>query len=152
MVLDRDGGALAQLLTPTELGGGAKFARGKMMMSWIMRDDLVRMIQFAAQMPQIDGPLNGTAPTPVPNQDFTKAVAKALYRPSWVSVPPIFIKLMGGLGREILLADQDIRPQKALANGFRFLDPEIGPALQAHLRPTPFDLNKSEDRALCPAH
>lgn len=152
MVLDRDGGALAQLLTPTELGGGAKFGRGKMMMSWIMRDDLVRMVQFAAQMPQIDGPLNGTAPNPVSNRDFTKAVAKALYRPSWVSIPPLFIKLMGGLGREILLADQDIRPRKAIANGFRFLDPEIEPALQTHLRPTPFDFIESEERIVCPAH
>ena len=137
MVLDRDGGALAQLLVPTELGGGATFGRGNFMMSWITRDDLVRMIQFAAQTPQIEGPLNGTAPTPVSNRDFTKAVAKALYRPTWVSIPTVLIKLMGGLGREILLADQDIRPRKARANGFKFLDPGIALAMKQHLKPTP---------------
>jgi len=134
MVLDRDGGALAQLLVPTELGGGATFGRGNIMMSWITRDDLVRMIQFAANTPQIEGPLNGTAPTPVSNRTFTKAVAKALYRPTLVAIPAVFIKLLGGLGREILLADQDIRPSKALANGFTFLDPEIGQSMHQHLR------------------
>lgn len=134
MVLDRTGGALAQLLIPTELGGGATFGHGEIMMSWITRDDLVRMIQFAQINPQIEGPLNGTAPNPVSNLTFTRAVAKALYRPTWMRIPKFVIGLMGGLGREILLADQDIRPAKALAHGFKFLDPEIGPALLAHLR------------------
>lgn len=151
MVLDRDGGALAQLLVPTELGGGATFGRGNIMMSWITRDDLVRMIQFAAHTPQIEGPLNGTAPTPVSNRVFTKAVAQALYRPTWVSIPAVFIKLMGGLGQEILLADQDIRPRKALVNGFTFIDPEITNAMLAHLRAKPVETKTNTGReALCP--
>jgi len=134
MVLDREGAALAQLLIPTELGGGATFGKGDIMMSWIMRDDLVRLIQFAQIHPDIQGPLNGTAPIPVTNLTFTRAVAKALYRPTWMRLPKFVIGLMGGLGREILLADQDIRPAKALTHGFEFLDPEIGPALFDHLR------------------
>lgn len=150
MVLDRDGGALAQLLVPTELGGGATFGRGNIRMSWITRDDLVRMIQFAAHTPQIEGPLNGTAPNPVSNRTLTKAVARALYRPTWVSIPAVFIKLMGGLGREILLADQDIRPSKALANGFTFLDPEIQRAMHAHLRAAPPKKFEPIQEALCP--
>ena len=137
MVLDRSGGALAQLLIPTELGGGATFGRGDIMMSWITRDDLVRMIQFAQINPNIEGPLNGTAPIPVSNLAFTHAVAKALYRPTWMRIPKFAIGLMGDLGREILLADQNIRPAKALAHGFEFLDPEIEPALLAHLRAQP---------------
>jgi len=137
MVLDRTGGALAQILIPTELGGGATFGKGEIMMSWITRDDLVRMIQFAQIHPEINGPLNGTAPTPVTNKDFTSAVAKALYRPAWMRIPRFAIGLLGGLGREILLADQNIHPAKALAHGFEFLDPEIEPALLAHLRAQP---------------
>jgi uncharacterized protein (TIGR01777 family) len=152
MVLDRDGGALAQLLVPTELGGGARFGRGDMRMSWIMRDDLVRMIQFAAQNPQIDGPLNGTAPTPVTNRHFTKALATALYRPSWVPLPLLLIKCMGGLGQEILLADQDIHPRKALMHGFEFLDPNIAAALRDHLRPRRVAKVRDERQILCPAH
>ena len=152
MVLDRDGGALAQLLVPTELGGGATFGSGDIMMSWITRDDMVRMIQFAANTPQIEGPLNGTAPTPVTNRDFTKAVAKALYRPCLVSIPAFIIRLMGGLGSEILLADQDIRPRKALANGFTFLDPEIERAMHAHLRAKPIEKLNDGQGTLCPTH
>jgi len=134
MVLDRTGGALAQLIIPTELGGGASFGRGEIMMSWITRDDLVRMIQFAANEPHITGPLNGTAPTPVTNRTFTQAVAKALYRPTLMQIPKFLIGLMGGLGREILLADQTILPRKATANGFIFLDPDIEPAMMNLLR------------------
>lgn len=150
MVLDRTGGALAQLLIPTELGGGATFGRGDIGMSWIMRDDLVRMIQFAAHTPRIEGPLNGTAPTPVTNRTFTHAVARALYRPTWMRIPFTAISLLGGLGREILLADQDIRPTKAQAQGFEFLDPEIEPALLAHLRAAPVLQRKTKRPALCP--
>jgi len=109
MVLDRDGGALAQLLISTELGGGATFGKGEIMMSWITRDDLVRMIQFAACHPELDGPLNGTAPEPVTNLRFTKAVAKALYRPTLLPLPKALIKCLGGLGTEILLANQTIQ-------------------------------------------
>ena len=144
MVLDRSGGALAQLLIPTELGGGATFGRGDIMMSWITRDDLVRMIQFAQINPNIEGPLNGTAPTPVSNLAFTRAVAKALYRPTWMRIPKFAIGFMGGLGREILLADQDIRPVKAIAHGFEFLDPEIQPALLTHLRAEP-NITQAQD-------
>ena len=135
MVLDRDGAALAQLLVPTELGGGARFGDGKFMMSWITRDDLVRLIQFAANTPDIKGPLNGTAPEPVSNLRFTRALAKALYRPAFMVIPKAVIKCLGGLGREILLGDQTILPRKALEHGFEFLDPEIETALENHLRP-----------------
>jgi len=152
MVLDRDGAALAQLLIPTELGGGATFGKGDIMMSWIMRDDLVRMIQFATYTPEIEGPLNGTAPHPVTNRVFTQAVAKALYRPTWMRIPRACIGLMGGLGREILLADQDIRPAKAVANGFTFLDPDIGPALLTHLRAERNIKHTKQATLLCPAH
>ena len=151
MVLDRAGGALAQLLVPTELGGGAAFGNGNMMMSWIMRDDLVRMIQFAEATPHIQGPLNGTAPQPVTNLAFTRAVASALYRPTWLRIPRFMIGLMGGLGREILLADQNIIPAKAQKYGFTFLDPDIGSALRAHLRPAPNPVHKTNKPILCPA-
>jgi len=135
MVLDRDGAALAQLLIPTELGGGARFGNGNIMMSWITRDDLVRLIQFAVNTAGIKGALNGTAPEPVSNLRFTRALAKALYRPALMVIPKTVIKCLGGLGREILLGDQTILPRKALEHGFEFLDPEIEPALIEHLRP-----------------
>ena len=136
MVLDRDGAALQQVLIPTELGGGTKFGNGKQMMSWISRDDLVGMIGHILNTPQIEGPINGVSPTPITNAAFTKAVASALYRPNLVSVPKFIMNVLGGLGREILMADQDIRPKVALESGYAFMDTDINLFMNEHLRGT----------------
>ena len=142
MVLDRAGGALRQILIPTELGGGATFGKGQNMMSWITRDDLVRLIVFAADTPTIHGALNGVTPTPLTNLEFTQTVARALYRPTWLQIPLVFIKALGGLGREILLADQNIYPAKALEKGFEFLDRDIGTTMNQQLRATRTEIKR----------
>ena len=137
MVLDRDGAALRQLLIPTEFGGGATFGKGDFYMSWVTRDDIVGMVGHIIQTPKISGPVNGVAPNPVTNKVFTKAVAKALYRPTLVGIPKIIIRALGGLGREILLADQKILPKVALETGYVFKDPIIETAMLKQLRAQP---------------
>lgn len=134
MVLDREGAALRQLLIPTEFGGGATFGKGKKFMSWITRDDLVGMIGHVIQSTDINGVVNGVGPNPVTNKAFTKAVAKALYRPTLVAIPEFIIKALGGLGREILLADQKILPKAVLKTGYIFKDPVIEEAMMLQLR------------------
>ncbi|MEP3891204.1 MAG: TIGR01777 family oxidoreductase [Hellea sp.] len=134
MVLDRDGAALQQILIPTELGGGAKFGNGKQMMSWISRDDLVGMIGHIIANPSLSGPINGVSPLPITNAAFTKAVASALYRPSLVSIPKLIMNALGGLGREILMADHSIHPKAALESGYAFMDTDIDIFMKAHLR------------------
>ena len=134
MVLDRHGAALQQVLIPTELGGGARFGNGTQMMSWISRDDLIGMIGHIMREPQISGPVNGVSPRPITNAVFTKAVATALYRPSLVSIPKFIMNGLGGLGREILMADQDIRPKAALATEYQFMDTDIDVFMREQLR------------------
>lgn len=134
MVLDRDGGALNQIIVPTEFGGGAIFGSGEHIMSWITRDDLVGLIAHIIANPEIHGPVNGVGPQPVNNKRFTKAVASALYRPTLVSIPAFVIKALGGLGREILLGDQTVIPAKALAYGYVFKDTDVETAMKTHLR------------------
>jgi len=134
MVLDRDGAALRQLLIPTEFGGGATFGKGDQFMSWITRDDIVGIIGHIIQTPNISGPVNGVSPTPITNEVFTKAVAKTLYRPTLVRIPKFLIRAMGGLGREILLADQKIFPKVALETAYVFKDPDIATAMMKQLR------------------
>lgn len=134
MVLDREGGALNQIIIPTEFGGGAVFGNGNHMMSWITRDDLVGLIGHIIATPAITGAINGVGPEPVNNKRFTKAVASALYRPTLVSIPAFVIKALGGLGREILLGDQTVVPAKALAHGYVFKDPNVEIAMQTNLR------------------
>ena len=134
MVLDRDGAALRQLLIPTEFGGGATFGKGDQYMSWITRDDIVGLIGHIIQTPTLSGPVNGVAPKPITNKVFTKAVAKALYRPTLVQIPKFVMRALGGLGQEILLADQRVIPQIAIETGYLFKDPEIEAAMLQQLR------------------
>lgn len=130
LVLGREDGLLAQLLTPFDLGLGARLGSGNQWMSWIERDDLVRLIAFASTHEAIRGPVNAVAPHPVTNRVFTKALARALRRPAWFALPRVLLEgVLGDMARELMLASQRAVPAKALDNGFEFRLPEIDVAL-----------------------
>ena len=134
MVLDREGGALSQMIVPTELGGGAVFGNGNHMVSWITRDDLIGLIGHIIMSPNITGAINGVSPTPVTNKQLIKAVASALHRPTLTSIPSSLINALGGLGREILMGNQHVLPTKALSNGYVFKDTDIEITMSQQLR------------------
>jgi len=87
IVLALDGGALSRMLTPFEFGLGGPFGTGRHWMSWIHLDDLVRLIAHAIATPGLEGPVNGTAPEPVRNADFARALGHALRRPALLPAP-----------------------------------------------------------------
>ena len=131
IVLGRNGGALSKMLTPFRLCLGSRLGNGKQWMSWIHLDDLVHMLLFAAQQDQIDGPLNGTAPKPVTNQDFTHTLRKVLRRPSVMPVMPgLMLQLIVGEFGKVLLTSQRALPKAAEAAGFHFQYPELELALR----------------------
>ena len=131
MVIDIDGGPLGAMLVPTELGGGAILGSGKHYMSWITRDDMVRLIDHLVKTPSISGPVNAVAPTPVNNAEFTRTLARALRRPTLVKVPKRILELLaGGFASEILLGNQHIAPTKMLESGFVFNDKNLDSALK----------------------
>jgi hypothetical protein len=129
VVLDTRGGALRQMLTPFRLGVGGKLGDGKQWMSWIHLADLAAMFQFAVENP-VRGVLNGVAPFPVTNADFTQALAMAVRRPAIFPVPVFALKLLFGEMSEILLASQRVLPAAAEAAGFKWGFPELGGALE----------------------
>ncbi len=130
LVLGREGGLLAQLLPPFDLGFGSTLGSGRQWMSWIERDDLVRLIAHAAANESIRGPMNAVAPHPVTNREFTRALARALKRPAWFAIPRfVLVAAMGDMARELMLASQRAVPAKAVENGFDFRWPKIGAAL-----------------------
>lgn len=132
LVLDSSGGMLARMLAPFEFGLGGRFGDGRHWMSWIHRDDLVRLIVHAMVTPQLVGPVNGTAPEPVDNRGFTAALGRALRRPAVVPIPAGPLRLaLGAFAEELLLAGQRVLPGAALDSGFRFLYPDIDMALAA---------------------
>jgi uncharacterized protein (TIGR01777 family) len=129
LVLGRDGGALKRMLPPFRFGAGGRLASGRQWMSWIHLDDLVSLIEFALLHRHLTGAVNATAPSPVPNSQFTRQLAGALHRPAIFPVPAFALKLMFGEMSQILLASQRVLPRAAEVAGFAFRYPDLGPAL-----------------------
>ena len=130
LVLARDGGMLARMLTPFEFGLGGPFGNGRQMMSWIHRDDLVRLIVRAIADHGLEGPVNATAPAPVDNRSFARALGHALGRPAFMAVPALPLRLaLGQFAEELLLGGQNVVPARARAAGFSFDYPDLAAAL-----------------------
>ncbi len=130
VVLDREGGALAKLLTPFKLFAGGPVAGGRQWMSWIHHDDLVGLLLLAVDRDEACGPLNGTAPNPVTNRDFSKALGRALHRPSFFPTPGFLLRLVVGKAAEVVATGQRVLPRRALALGYAFRYPTVDAALQ----------------------
>lgn len=129
IVLDREGGALAQLLTPFRLFVGGPVGSGKQYMSWIHHADLVGLLVLALDDGRASGPLNGTAPQPVTNAEFARALGKALGRPAVMWTPAFALRLMLGEAADLITTGQRVLPRQALALGYSFQYPTIDAAL-----------------------
>jgi NAD dependent epimerase/dehydratase family enzyme len=90
-------------------------------MPWIHLDDLIGIIDYCIGQETITGPINGTAPNPVTNAEFTIALGRAVKRPTIVPMPAFVVKLlMGEMGEELLLVGKKVLPMKAQQAGFQF--------------------------------
>jgi len=134
-VLGNAGGLLAALLLPYRFGLGGPFGSGTQWMSWIERDDLVRLIAHAIATPSLAGPVNATAPEPVRNVDFAHALGSALHRPAGLRLPAAALRYaLGDLADEVFLGGQRVVPAKALKSDFVFRCPDLRTALAMILR------------------
>ena len=130
IVLGAEGGLLARLLTPFEFGLGGPIGSGSQAMSWIHRDDLVRLIAHALALPGLSGAVNATAPEPVTNAEFAAALGRALRRPAALRLPAAPLRwALGDLASELLLSGQRVLPKATLASGFAFRHPRLDDAL-----------------------
>jgi uncharacterized protein (TIGR01777 family) len=129
VVLGRDGGALQKMLLPFRLGLGGRLGSGRQWMSWIHVDDLVGLFAYAIEHAEVCGVLNGVAPAPVTNAEFTAALGRALRRPAVLPVPALGLRLALGEMSTMLLAGQRVVPRAAQRFGFEFRYPKIEPAL-----------------------
>ena len=130
IVLARQGGALAKMLTPFKLFIGGPIGAGKQWMSWIHIDDEVGLILFALDHAAINGPLNAVAPNPVTNKEFSKALGTALGRPSFLPTPGFALRVMLGESAQIITTGQRVAPTKALAAGYVFKFTHVQAALK----------------------
>jgi uncharacterized protein (TIGR01777 family) len=130
MILGKEGGALKMMLNPFKFGAGGTIGSGTQWVSWMHIDDLVSAMLHAVANENARGPLNFCSPFSVRNKDFTQALARALNRPSFLSVPAFMLKTaLGELG-EVLLGSQRMASGGLNGLGFEFAYPEIGKALE----------------------
>lgn len=130
IILATEGGALPRLLFPFKLGLGGPIGLGRAWWSWVHIGDVVGGIIHALEQTNVEGALNLTAPNPVRNGEFSRALGRALGRPALMPVPPFALKLMLGEGASVLLASQRILPTRTLDLGYRFRFTEIDTALE----------------------
>lgn len=130
LVMGPNGGFLAPLKIPFSLGLGARLGSGEQWMSWISRNDIVRIIEFALTNDDIEGPINACAPNPVTNAEFTRQFAATLHRPVFFMPVPASV-LRVGLGEmsTLLLTGQRAIPQRLEQYGFSFEDRNLEDAL-----------------------
>jgi uncharacterized protein (TIGR01777 family) len=133
VVLDPDGGALEKMLPPFRAGVGGPVAGGKQWMPWIHVDDLVSLYLAALDGDTWSGPLNGSAPRPATNRDFSKALGRALHRPAIAPVPRLALRALYGEMEQIVTTGQRAVPQRPLALGHAFAHPELDEALRSAL-------------------
>lgn len=133
VVLDRSGGALKTMLPPFRLGVGGPVAGGRHYMPWIHVDDVVGMYLAALSDERWAGPFNLTAPDPVTNREFSRALGRALGRPAIAPVPALALKLLYGEMSEIVVRGQRAVPRRAQELGYGFRHPRLDEALQAAL-------------------
>ena len=132
VVLERSGGALPKMMPPFRFFAGGPLGSGRQYMSWIHRLDYVEMVRWVIENPAVEGPLNATAPHPVTNREFMKALGRAMHRPALLPAPGSALRLLLGAERAeaLLLTGQRVIPAKAQSHGYHFRYPEIDIAMR----------------------
>jgi uncharacterized protein (TIGR01777 family) len=135
LVLTKHGGLLRQLLLPFKLGVGGPIAGGEQFMSWVHIEDVVGLFLWALDDHRVWGVINGTAPNPVTNREFSKALGRALHRPAVFPVPKLAVAaLRGGELADAVAGGARVLPRRALDLGYEFRHPDLDEALRSALR------------------
>jgi uncharacterized protein (TIGR01777 family) len=130
-VQDTAGGGLPKQALIFRLGLGGRLGSGRQWLSWTSLDDIVGAYVHALTHEELDGPVNNVAPNPVTNAEFTATLARVLHRPALLPIPEFGPKLvLGETADEFLFVSQRAHPVRLLETGYRFLFPELEPALR----------------------
>jgi uncharacterized protein len=130
VVLSPSGGALERMLPPFRLGVGGPAAGGSQYVSWIHLDDVVGALAFCLHTDAPGGPVNVTAPEPVTNRDFSKALGRVLRRPAVLPVPALALKVLYGEMSVVVTTGRRAVPARLLELGYEFRQPDLEDALR----------------------
>src|SRR5439155_2118928 len=121
LVLERDGGALPQMLPPFWIGAGGPVGSGRQYWPWIHRQDWIDLVRWTIRTADLSGPINATAPVPVTNREFARTLGRVIRRPAVMRAPAFALRLMlGEMADALLLSGQRVVPAKAERHGFTF--------------------------------
>lgn len=135
VILAKHGGALPRMALPFRLGVGGRIASGRQWISWITLEDAVGMIRFALGTNLLSGPANAVSPNPTRNAEFSAALGRVLRRPAIFPTPSFALRLaLGEMADALLLSSQRVYPTKLERLGYRFIYPDLEPALAALLK------------------
>lgn len=131
VVLSRQGGALGKMLLPFKLGAGGVVGSGRQYWSWVAIDDVVAAVLHVLANDQLRGPVNGVAPNPATNREFTKTLGRVLRRPTVFPMPAFAARLaLGEMADALLLASARVVPRRLQASGYAFRYPDLESALR----------------------
>jgi uncharacterized protein (TIGR01777 family) len=125
VVLEKSGGALAQMVTPFRFFAGGPMGSGRQYLSWVHRLDWIEMVRWIVQTPEAEGTFNVTAPHPVTNREFARALGRSLKRPALLPAPGFALKVVLGEFANSVLTGQRVLPAHAQTLGYHFRYPEI---------------------------
>lgn len=135
VVISKNEGALAKIMTPIQFGIGSPLGSGKQYMPWIHIDDICSIYEFALKNPEFEGSYNASAPQHTTNENLTKLIAKALKKPLFMpNVPSFILKLIFGELADALLEGSRASSEKIMKAGFEFQFPDLKMALEDLLK------------------
>ena len=125
LVLEKSGGVLPQMMRPFRFFGGGSIGSGRQYMPWVHRLDWIEMVRWLVDTPAVKGPVNVSAPHPVTNSEFARALGRAMRRPALLPTPGFALKIVLGEMADAALGGQRALPGVPLAHGYHFRYPEI---------------------------
>jgi hypothetical protein len=132
IILAKHGGALPRMARPFFWGAGGRIGSGQQWMSWVTLQDAVNILRFALENGAVHGAINVVSPQPARNSEFSKVLAKTLHRPALFPAPAFALRLLlGEMADELPLASQRALPVRLEKLSYRFLHPDLAPALSA---------------------
>jgi uncharacterized protein (TIGR01777 family) len=137
LVLEREGGALPQMLPPFRFGVGGRVGSGRQYWPWIHRADWIALVRWVIDSPGVTNAVNATAPEPVANAEFARTLGRVLHRPAMLPAPAFALRaILGEMAGALLLSGQRAVPEAAERHGFAFRYRRLEPALRAIFTPS----------------
>jgi uncharacterized protein (TIGR01777 family) len=128
------GGPNLAMLAANLRRGFGRMGSGRQWCSWVSRDELASIIQFALLCQDLSGPINAVSPQPVRNVEFTEILARILGSKPRLAIPAFLLRFMlGEMADALALASRRIQPRRLLEAGYTFRFPELETALRHEL-------------------